>query len=517
MSISQFYFNIYYNDILPILISLRWQDIIDITFNSYILFRLYVIFRGTNAFQVLTGIGFLWLFQRIAIHLGLVITSWAIQGIIAMAALIIIIVFRNEIPTVFQGKNLKNMLWGFPQQTFRTPIEIIVEAVHEMAQKHCGALIVFPGKEDLKDVVQGGIGWRGLISKEMIISIFSHDTPVHDGAIIIQDDQVTEVSVILPLSRSKDLPSYYGTRHRAALGLAEAKDALIITVSEERGDIVVARESKMVKVMDKKVLEGILQDHYGIFDPTVKTVKKQRLWKKRNAQWIYDRSKNKMIPKGNWKEKLKLAFTALISFIIISTIWFSLTRGLDTLITLDVPVEYLNRDPIMDIVDLSVDNKVRLHLSAPEGLIKSIRPEDIRVRIDMNKAVLGKNVMPINIKNISLPHGVILSKVDPPFVVVTLDVPTTKEVPIQVDWVGKFTESHIMTEIVLEPEMVWVTGGSITLADLTTIYTEQVSLNQLDISGEIVVGLNYDKTKFSLDSGQSETVTILYKSEKRKE
>ncbi len=109
--------------------NIRWQDIVDIIINSYIIFRLYIIFRGTNAFRVLIGIALLWFFQRIAVSLGLIITSWAIQAITAVAAIIIIVVFRNEIRSVLQAKNLKTLLWGFPHKQVLTPIELIVEGV----------------------------------------------------------------------------------------------------------------------------------------------------------------------------------------------------------------------------------------------------------------------------------------------------------------------------------------------------------------------------------------------------
>lgn len=133
-----------------------------------------------------------------------------------------------------------------------------------MARARSGALIVFTGKEDLEEVVQSGTPWQGLVSKEMITSIFWHDNPVHDGAAIIQGDRVIEVGVILPLSQRKDLPSYYGTRHRAAAGLAETTDALVILVSEERGNVVVAKGSRMSVVNQKAELAQILQEHVGV-------------------------------------------------------------------------------------------------------------------------------------------------------------------------------------------------------------------------------------------------------------
>jgi uncharacterized protein (TIGR00159 family) len=359
--------------LLSIFLSIRWQDVVDITLNSYILFRFYVLFRGTNAFRVLVWIALLWFFQRVAVFLGLIVTSWVIQVITAVAALIIIVVFRNEIRSVLQAKNLKAILWGFPRKAVQTPIDIIVETVYEMARSHSGALIVFPGKEDLEEVVQSGIPWQGLVSKEMITSIFWHDNPVHDGAAIIQADHITEVGVILPLSQRKDLPSYYGTRHRAAAGLAENTDALVILVSEERGNVVVAKGSRMSVVNQKAKLAQILREHVGVTE----------------KQWGYLR-----------KEKFKIGIAALTSVLFITGVWFSFSRGLETLVTLEVPVEYMNRDPETEILDTSV-NAVRLELSGSGTLIKSIRPEQVRVRLDLSKAVVGRNTLTITSKRLN--------------------------------------------------------------------------------------------------------------------
>ena len=311
--------------------SIRWQDIVDITLNSYILFRLYILFRGTNVFRVITGILILWFFQRVAFALGLIVTSWVMQGFTAVAALIIIIVFRNEIRSVLQAKNLRGILWGFSQKTGNTPIEILVDSIFELALRNCGALIVLPGKEDLRGFVKGGIPWHGLISKEMISSIFWHDNPVHDGAAVIQGNQVTEVGVILPLSNRENLPtfyrdklpSFYGTRHRAALGLAETTDALTIVVSEERGDVLVAKGSKIKKVHGKADLTSQLQEHLGVSATGGK----------------YQR-----------KIKFEVVAAALASFLLIAGVWFSFSQGRDTLITLETPIKYIKQNPGMEIL-----------------------------------------------------------------------------------------------------------------------------------------------------------------------
>ena len=126
-----------------LIFSLRWQDIIDISLVSYILFRFYVLFRGTNAFRVLIGMTILWFFQQIAVSMGLVVTSWVVQGVVTLGAFIIIVIFRNEIRTVLLARNLKFIFWGSSSKTVSSTIEIIVQSVLEMARRNCGALARF--------------------------------------------------------------------------------------------------------------------------------------------------------------------------------------------------------------------------------------------------------------------------------------------------------------------------------------------------------------------------------------
>ena len=244
--------------------SIRWQDIVDILINSYILLRVYILFQGTNAFRVLVGITSLWILQEVAASLGLILTSWAIRGITAAAAIIIIVVFRNEIRSALQVRNLKTFLWGFPSREQNTPVDIVTESVFQMARKRIGALVVFPGKEDLGEVLHSGIPWNGTVSQEMLMSIFWPQNPVHDGAVIIRGEQVAEVGVLLPLSQRQDLPSFYGTRHRAAVGLSERTDALVIVVSEERGLVSVANDYQLTPIANREELTSILKKHLSV-------------------------------------------------------------------------------------------------------------------------------------------------------------------------------------------------------------------------------------------------------------
>jgi uncharacterized protein (TIGR00159 family) len=415
--------------------------------------------------------------------MGLILTSWAVRGITTAAAIIIIVVFRNEIRSALQARNLKTFIWGSPIREQATPVDIVVQTVYQMAKKRIGALLVFPGKEEFGEIIHGGILWHGTVSQEMLLSIFWPNNPVHDGAIIIKGDQIVEVGVLLPLSQRQDLPSYYGTRHRAALGLAERSDALVVAVSEERGRVTVSKDGALIPCNEPEILSPLINRHLNISDGIPSNLQK--------------------------RERLRLSLAAVLSLLIMTGIWFGFTRSQDTIIALNVPIEYVNRPLSYEILDTSTD-EARLQLYGSSALIKSLQPGQVLVRVDLSKAAEGRNVFPITQDNIILPPGVFLNKVQPSSIDVNLDAPVTSELPVQVDWVGKLPETLNLVKVSVMPESVKVIGGRQILQRLSTIYTAPVRLDTLAKSGTVTTTLVLTPPSLKLISNSNEKVTVSY-------
>jgi len=474
-------------DTQTLMTGLRWQDVLDIAFISYILFRLYILFRGTYVSRVIAGLALIWCVKETAQYLGLIVTSWIMQDIIAVAALIIIIIFRNEIRSVLQAKNLRAIFWSVPRKTEATPLEVTVESVFRLARHKTGALIVFAGKEDIDDAVRGGVELNGDPSKEIITSIFKTQSPVHDGAVIIRKGRIYKMGTILPLSRQEDLPSYYGTRHRAALGLAELTDALVIVVSEERGDITVAHDGRMTDVSDRFVLSGLLERHQGV------------LPKHSNEQS---------------EARLQSMIAAVVSVLFVTVVWFSYSRGLESMMTLEVPVEFTKRAPRMEILETSV-NTVNLKLSGSGSLIRATRPEQVHVKLDLENAVAGRNRFTITGENVSLPPGVFLKQVDPQVIEVSLDAVGVKEFPVQVDWVGHLRDDLVLTHAEVIPPRVKLSGGLRLLEELVTVYTEKVPLESIAGAGSLRVNLVLSQASLQLAAGAGQRVELNYHVQKR--
>jgi uncharacterized protein (TIGR00159 family) len=452
----------------------RWQDAFDILLNTYILFRLYVLFRGTNVFRGLLAIVLLWGVSQAALTLGLIVTNWAIQGLIAVAALIVIIVFRNEIAGVLQTKNLKSFLWGIPQYQVHPPLSIIAKSVNELALKKIGALIVLPLKQGLDSVVQGGTLLESKISQEMLVSVFWPGSPMHDGAAIIQGDQIVSAGVILPLSKKDNLPSFFGTRHRAAAGLAELTDALVIVVSEERGEITVFKEGSDIVIQNLQDLEKLLNKHAGD-DSTKKQFKNQAL---------------------------ELALAGLISLFCIIGIWASFSKGMETFAEYEVPIEFINPNQKMEIVSSS-DSNVKLLISGARPLIQSIKPEQINVKLNLSQSIVGDSKLEITQNNIQLPPGIRLKKIVPSQLEITLDTLIEKELPIQPNWVGKLPGGLVLKNAKPIPETIKITGGGRALQNIFTIFTEEIALNNLTESGKVTAALVLNPPSIKLQGDQN--------------
>ena len=427
------------------------------------------------------------MFREVVSSLELIVTTWAISAITAAAALIIIVVFRNEIRSVLQTTNLRALFWGRPGTRPNPPLEAVAQSVFHLARQRCGALLVFPGKESIKDHTQNGVSWKGAISREMIGTIFFKDNPVHDGAAVIQGAQISEVGVILPLSQRKDLPLYYGTRHRAALGLSEATDALVVVVSEERGSVTAALGTELLVMESEAELMGLLRKHLGVQSD-------------QGAAAV--------------REKKRMALAAGISILIILGVWINLSRGRDTLTTLEVPLEYVNRSPNTDILQTSVTS-LRLQLSGSRALMRSLRTDQIQVRVDLSNAEIGTNTYPITPKNLSLPPGISLNRVQPPEVTVEVDSITEKILPVQVDWSGRLNKDLILENAVITPERVQVKGPSRILATMHTVYTAPVHLDKLAQSGSITMDLAIDRNNLRLAQDTGDKVTVQYVIQKR--
>lgn len=230
--------------------------IIDILIVGYLIFRVIKMLKGTRAMQLLKGIVLLLIINALSEFLSLNILHYMLSSIMTYGVLLVIVVFQPELRKALEqvgNTDIKKIL-DFEEEEEPSCIEDVVKAAKDMANKKIGALIVFELDTNLGDYVHTGVQLDSKVSKELLINIFIPDTPLHDGAVIIKDNKIEAASCILPLTDKESIDRIFGTRHRAAIGLTENSDAVVVVVSEETGAISLAIGGKIIRDISEEQL-----------------------------------------------------------------------------------------------------------------------------------------------------------------------------------------------------------------------------------------------------------------------
>jgi hypothetical protein len=263
--------------------------------------------------------------------------------------------------------------------------------------------------------------------------------------------------------------------------LTEQSDALVIVVSEERGEVAVFKDQSIITTKDHIELNQVLREYAGAVPAT-------------NA------IRNQLIG---------ICLAAFICLVGVSGIWFSFARGYETLATLDVPVEFMNRDPKMEIYSASASS-VQLQISGSGSLIRSVSPDQVKVKLNLAKAVPGTNQITISRDGVVLPPGLELKKMEPQTLEVNLDVPVRKRLPIQPHWIGRLPDGLIMQDAYTVPEFVEVIGPNQTLSDIRTIYTEKIPLDNITSDGKVSANIVLEPSSLKLAEGTRKLTEVIF-------
>lgn len=249
----------------PILIS------IDILVVSYIIFVLIHVARQSQAASVLKGIALVVLVKIVSQTLQLHALNWIIDQVITWGVIAVMIIFQPEIRRYLEQLGQNSFLQSRKKALNHTPVDDIIEATQYLSTRYIGALICIENKSSLQTYVNTGVLLRAQLSSQLLINMFTPNTPLHDGAVIIRDDTIVAASCVLPLSENTSIPQELGTRHRAAIGLSETTDALIIIISEETGDISVAHRHELHRQFTIEQLSELLSQTLYQPQQTTKT------------------------------------------------------------------------------------------------------------------------------------------------------------------------------------------------------------------------------------------------------
>ena len=259
--------------LLSSFLSLRITDVIDILFVAYLLYQLYMLTRDTVAINIFIAIFSIFLFWLLVKALNMQLTGAILQSVFSVGAIALVVLFQPEIRRflVNMGTRYRSRHKWRIEKLFASDKDLIpnvrimsiAKACMHMSESKTGALIVVTRSTSLKEYAETGDIIDAYTSSRLLENIFFKNTPLHDGAVIIEKDRIHAARCILPVSESRNLPPSLGLRHRAALGITENTDAVAIIVSEETGSISCAQEGRLARNLNKKQLRDLLNETYN--------------------------------------------------------------------------------------------------------------------------------------------------------------------------------------------------------------------------------------------------------------
>lgn len=259
-------------------------DIIDIAVVAYFLYRIYLMLKNTRAATLVKGLLVLVLFLIISKWMNLHVISWVLEKSMTVIMVALPVVFQPELRRALEqigrGK-LFHKGSELDEQEMEEMLNSVANATVIMSRRKEGALMVFERDTGLEERIETGVAVDGLVSDSLLLNIFEKDTPLHDGAVIIRGKRIVAASCLLPLTENRNLSQELGTRHRAAIGISEQSDAMVLVVSEETGAVSIARNGELMRYLTADDVKDILRSY--LLRPSV-NVKESLLEKIKNMR-----------------------------------------------------------------------------------------------------------------------------------------------------------------------------------------------------------------------------------------
>ena len=463
---------------------IRVQDIADILIMSFLVYQLYRWFRNTKTLQILIGLGSLAALYVVTKNLGLFMTSWILQELGTVFFVLIIVIFQTEIRQALYRFSLFRNLFGREERGTSVDFLQFSTTVFTLAASRTGALIVFQRDEPLDEYLLHGVPMDSLLSGQLLSTIFQNGTPLHDGAVLIKEGRVAQASSHLPLSTNSDLPQHYGTRHRAALGLTERSDAVVVVVSEERGAVSLVKGGELEPVRTPELLAEALN---GLLSPTVQ-----------NSGTL-----------GNGIRQTFFADlrTKALVILLITSAWFMITGRQEEIITVTAPLRFHNLPEKLALIKSDPDT-VDLQLKVLSSLIPTPKGSELVADLDLSTIKEGTTGITVKNGDIKLPLGVIVSAVTPTTITVTADRKVSRDIPVKFKTEKYLPGRRRLRSLRAQPTSMMVEGPQRVVDRIDALQTEAIDLSGITQSATLEKKVNSPDPSVRLLQGEKVSVTI---------
>lgn len=463
-----------------------FADFLDVIIVTLLIYSAILLFKQTRSLPALIGIGMLVALYITAQVFNLYLTSLALQSFFAAFIVVLVVIFQEELRRFFEFI----AAWSTRQNRVR-PIANgsalmteLIQAAAQLAHTKTGALIVLAGQENIERHIQGGKTLDGILSEELLLSIFDATSPGHDGAMIIYKNRIMQFGAHLPLSNNFKEIGKHGTRHSAALGIAEYSDAFAIVVSEEQGTISIAHAGKLKQLKNIEELETLLN----------------RFLKEKFPTESYGIIEN--ILRKNLLEKFIALFVAIFLWFIIAFPTGTIQRDFT------IPISYHNL-PENFVIEESSPKELLVTLAGRgDNAFNQIQIDKLEVAIEGTELVLEANKIRIDENAIIRPLNLSVVKINPTEVQVFVKKYNTANIPIKIRTSGAVASGYAINSIVSSPRYVILMIPDGQNAP-NNIYTEALDLNNIneDASIKTKLVLPYG-TRLSQESDNSVLVNI---------
>ena len=410
-------------------IFLNWQTLLDIILIAAGLFFLYRTFIRLGTWKILIGMLAAFVVFVLASILNLEGVEWIFKNVSHVALLGLIIIFQPEIRKIFE--KVVSVAVAKKKGNSSDTTKIVAESLWALATKNRGAIVVFPGKEQIQDKISGGYLLKALPSVPLIMSIFDPNSPGHDGAVVIADDLLTHLGVRLPMSKSSRLPEEFGTRHHAAMGMAEETDSLVLLVSEERGHVSSFENGNMTRLNSPEEIIAAVEKHFSKFG---------------------------IIPFAQITSMSPRTLLQVASSLLIATVfWSTLILGQKQIVerTMNIPIEYTSPGEGMVLMGTRVQELV-VHAAGPKSAMNDFALSEPKALVDLSQMMEGTQTIPVTGENIRYPKEVTLLDISPADLELTLAGLIQKTVPVHPQLIGQLPNGYKIKEIKVLPESLQV-------------------------------------------------------------
>jgi uncharacterized protein (TIGR00159 family) len=433
---------------------LTWQALLDIALITAALFFLYRTLVRLGTWKIVLGILSAFAVFAVARLLNLEGIEWIFQNVSHVAVIALIVIFQPELRKLLEKVASVRKSASPPGDDKLS--RLIGQSLLQLAAQRQGAILVYPGKEPMEEKLSGGVDLGAEPSLPLIMSIFDPNSPGHDGAVIIDDGRLTRFGVRLPMSQTARLSQEYGTRHHAAMGLAEQTDALVLVVSEERGAVSAFRDGAMRRLGSLEEIVAAIESHTA-------------------ADTFLDIERLGLLDR-------RTILPLLASLAVATIFWTSLITANRQMVSknLTLPVEYGTPAEGLMLVGEQPE-EVRVQLAGPKSEIDAFLASQPTVKFDLREMVAGKQTILISGESLHLPASLTLVGSKPEQLVVTLALMVKRTLPVVPQLVGILPAHLKIKQVkVVPPEVAVMVPPAKRGEKPPTLTTTPVYLNSIE-------------------------------------